>query len=95
MTDSSDGQGGPDSGRGLPGPLSGVFRGTLTRLEVEQGPWVLEADAGARYELLGVPMTATRLAGQVIRVTGRLAADVMTSAQVGPVIEVADIVADD
>lgn len=75
--------------------MSGRFTGRLERLDVEGGPWVLHATDGATYHLVGDLGPARRLLGRRVRVHGRLAPDVMTSAQVGPVVEVASVEPDD
>ena len=91
MADPSHGQGGPGFGRGLPGPLSGQYVGLLARLEVEGGPWVLLVPDGPTYHLLGDLSAGLPLLGRRVQVTGRLNPDVLTSAQVGPVLEVTEI----
>jgi len=67
----------------------------LVRLEVEGGPWVLRVPDGPTYQLVGDLSPARLLRGMTVRVTGRLAPEVMTTAQVGPVVEVTEIVRDD
>jgi hypothetical protein len=71
--------------------LSGQYVGLLARLEVEGGPWVLQVPAGPTYHLLGDLSAGLTLLGRQVRVTGRLNPDVLTSAQVGPVLEVTEI----
>lgn len=60
--------------------------GVVTRLDIEGGVWVLDADDGRRLELLGV-LTGQR-PGEAVLVTGRLRPDLATIAAVGPVLEV-------
>jgi len=94
VADPTHDQGGPGAGRGLPGPISGSFTGVLARLEIEGGPWVLQVPDGPTYQLVGDLSPARLLLGLTVRVTGRLAPEVMTTAQVGPVVEVSQIVRD-
>lgn len=63
----------------------------LARLEVEDGPWVLQVAAGPTYHLLGDLSAGRALLGRRVRVTGRVNPDIVTSAQVGPVLEVTEI----
>ena len=67
----------------------------LARLEIEGGPWVLRVPGGPTYQLVGDLSPARPLLGLTVSVTGRLAHEVMTTAQVGPVVEVSEIVRDD
>ena len=75
--------------------MSGQYVGVLARLEVEDGPWVLQVPAGPTYHLLGDLSAGRPLLGRRVRVTGRVNPDVLTSAQVGPVLEVTEITSAD
>ncbi|MCB0907250.1 MAG: hypothetical protein KDB63_09055 [Nocardioidaceae bacterium] len=56
---------------------------------------MLHAADGTTYHLVGDLGAAHRLLGRPVRVHGRLAPDVVTSAQVGPVVEVSSVEPDD
>ncbi len=55
---------------------------------------MLQVPDGPTYQLVGDLSPARLLLGTTVRVTGRLAPEVMTTAQVGPVVEVSGIVRD-
>jgi hypothetical protein len=63
----------------------------LARLEVEDGPWVLQVPDGPTYHLLGDLSAGRLLLGRRVRVVGRLNPEIVTSAQVGPVLEVTEV----
>ncbi len=56
---------------------------------------MLHTPDGTTYHLVGDLGRASRLLGRPVCVHGRLAPDVVTTAQVGPVIEVSSVEPDD
>lgn len=79
-------------GAGSSEPAGSVtVAGVVRWLDLEGGVWVLDprdgADSGGRLQLLG--LVEPGWAGREVVLTGVLRPDVMTTAQVGPVLEVA------
>lgn len=77
-------------GPGAAAPVSEVeLLGTVRLLDLEGGVRVLALDSGEQLELVGdVPVTSL---GRRCLVRGRLRPELMTTAQVGPVLEVVEL----
>ncbi len=63
------------------------FHGTIEFLDIEGGVWVLTTAAGEHYALFRAP-AALLQEGLEVTITGQIKSDMMTVAQVGPVLEV-------
>jgi hypothetical protein len=66
--------------------MSMTVEGTVERVRIGVGTWVLRAE-GQTYELYKAPSDLLQ-AGATVRVKGKIREDVMTTAMVGPVLEV-------
>ncbi len=55
--------------------------------DIGMGAWSLVSDSGETYELLDPPSDLTQSQGKV-KVEGNIREDVMTTAMIGPVLEV-------
>ena len=64
--------------------------GEVERIEIEGGCLVLRAN-GKAYQLMGVDQQLMQ-PGKMLTVRGRLRTDIMTTCQVGPVIEVVEAI---
>ncbi|BAZ41922.1 hypothetical protein NIES4101_78900 [Calothrix sp. NIES-4101] len=68
--------------------MSITVTGTIQRRDIGMGAWVLVSDEGTTYE---IPRSADKKllqSGQKAKVTGKIRDDVMTTAMIGPVLEV-------
>lgn len=63
------------------------FPGTIEFLDLEGGVWVLTTAAGDHYQLFRAPGALLK-EGQAVVIQGEIKTDMMTAAQVGPVLEV-------
>lgn len=68
-------------------PALQEWSGTIQFLDLEGGVWVLTTATGQRYQLFRAPRELLQ-EGLGVTVTGQIREDVMTVAQVGPVLEV-------
>lgn len=68
--------------------MSTTVTGTIQHRDIGTGAWALVTDDGVSYE---IPRSADKKllkAGQKAKVTGQVREDVMTTAMIGPVLEV-------
>ncbi|MEA5572332.1 hypothetical protein [Calothrix sp. UHCC 0171] len=68
--------------------MSITVTGTIQRRDIGMGAWALVSDEGTTYE---IPRSADKKllqSGQKAKVTGKIRDDVMTTAMIGPVLEV-------
>jgi hypothetical protein len=68
--------------------MSTTVTGTIQHRDIGTGAWALVTDDGVTYE---IPRSADKKllkAGQKAKVTGQVREDVMTTAMIGPVLEV-------
>lgn len=61
--------------------------GQVRRIEMGMGTWAIVSDSGRTYELLNPPKELAK-PNLNVRVTGQVREDVMTTAMIGPVLEV-------
>ena len=68
--------------------MSIKVKGTIERRDIGMGAWALVSEDGKIYEIMrGADKTLLQV-GQKAEVTGDVREDVMTSAMIGPVLEV-------
>lgn len=67
--------------------MSIELEGTIERQDLGAGAWALISTEGQTYELFRAPHDL-RQPGLRVRVTGDLREDVMTTAMIGPVLQV-------
>jgi hypothetical protein len=68
--------------------MSTTFTGKIERRDIGMGAWAFVTDEGATYE---IPRSADKKllqVGQKAKITGQVREDLMTSAMIGPVLEV-------
>ncbi len=65
-----------------------TYTGTIEFLDLEGGVWVLKT-SNEQYSLFRAPKDLLQ-EGLQVEITGQINTDVMTAAQVGPVLEVSD-----
>jgi hypothetical protein len=68
--------------------MSTTFTGKIERRDIGMGAWAFVTDEGTTYE---IPRSADKKllqAGQKAKISGQVREDVMTSAMIGPVLEV-------
>jgi hypothetical protein len=63
------------------------FSGRVEFYDVEGGVWTVVGKNGTRYQLFRAPKRLLK-EGLNVSISGRIVSDVMTIAQVGPVLEV-------
>lgn len=63
------------------------YSGTIEFLDIEGGVWVLTLPSGQQYALFRVPKELLQ-EGLEVTIQGQLKEDMVTVAQVGPVLEV-------
>jgi len=63
------------------------FRGTIEFLDIEGGVWVLTLPSGQHYALFRAPKELLQ-EGLQVTIQGQVREDWVTTAQVGPVLEV-------
>jgi hypothetical protein len=68
--------------------MSITLTGTIQRREIGLGAWALTTDEGKTYEILKGADKNLLKSGQQVRVTGQVRDDIMTTAMIGPVLEV-------
>lgn len=68
--------------------MSITITGTIQRRDIGMGAWALVADEGAIYEILKGADKNLLKSGQKAKVTGKVREDIMTTAMIGPVLEV-------
>ncbi|NWF60226.1 MAG: hypothetical protein HXY43_13415 [Fischerella sp.] len=68
--------------------MSITVTGTIQRRDIGTGAWALVTDEGVTYEILRGADKNLLQAGQKAKVTGNVREDVMTTAMIGPVLEV-------
>ena len=62
--------------------------GKIERRNIGMGAWALVAEDGTTYEILRGADKELLQAGQTASITGKIRDDVMTTAMIGPVLEV-------
>lgn len=68
--------------------MSITVTGTIERRDIGTGAWALVTDEGTTYEILrGVDKNLLK-SGQKATVKGQVREDIMTTAMIGPVLEV-------
>ncbi|MBH8551533.1 hypothetical protein I8751_03895 [Nostocaceae cyanobacterium CENA357] len=68
--------------------MSITITGTIERRELGMGTWALVSDEGVTYEILKGADKNLLKAGQKAKVKGQVREDIMTTAMIGPVLEV-------
>ncbi|MEN9205922.1 MAG: hypothetical protein Q6J68_03010 [Thermostichales cyanobacterium SZTDM-1c_bins_54] len=68
-------------------PTTQEWTGTVEFLDLEGGVWVLTTPTGQRYQLFRAPRELLK-EGLSVTITGQLRQDMLTTAQVGQVLEV-------
>ncbi|MDH6060166.1 hypothetical protein NWP17_06905 [Chrysosporum bergii ANA360D] len=68
--------------------MSITVTGTIQRRDIGIGAWALVTDEGNTYEILKSADKNLLKAGQTAKVTGQVREDIMTTAMIGPVLEV-------
>ncbi|MBF2018452.1 MAG: hypothetical protein IGS23_25295 [Rivularia sp. T60_A2020_040] len=68
--------------------MSITVKGTVERRDIGMGAWALIAEDGKTYEIMRGADKSLLQAGQKAQVTGIVREDVMTTAMIGPVLEV-------
>jgi len=68
--------------------MSITVTGTIQRRDIGMGAWALVTDEGNTYEILKSADKNLLKAGQRAKVTGQVREDIMTTAMIGPVLEV-------
>lgn len=68
--------------------MSTTVTGTIEHRDIGTGAWALVTDEGVTYELPRSVDKKLLKAGQKAKVTGKVREDVMTTAMIGPVLEV-------
>jgi hypothetical protein len=65
-----------------------TITGTIERREIGMGAWALVTDEGVTYEILRGADKNLLKAGQTVKIQGQVREDIMTTAMIGPVLEV-------
>jgi len=68
--------------------MSIKIKGTIERRDIGMGAWALVGEDGQTYEIMRGADKNLLQQGQKAEVTGDLREDVMTTAMIGPVLEV-------
>ncbi len=68
--------------------MSTTVTGTIQHRDIGTGAWALVTDDGVTYEIPRNVDKKLLKAGQKAKVTGQVREDVMTTAMIGPVLEV-------
>ncbi|MEB3217312.1 MAG: hypothetical protein VKN72_13930 [Nostocales cyanobacterium 94392] len=68
--------------------MSITIKGTVERRDIGMGAWALIAEDGKTYEIMRGADKSLLQPGQKAEVTGIVREDVMTTAMIGPVLEV-------
>ncbi|NJM20266.1 MAG: hypothetical protein HC836_08130 [Richelia sp. RM2_1_2] len=68
--------------------MSITVKGTVERRDIGMGAWALVGEDGKIYEIMRGADKSLLQAGQKAQVTGIVREDVMTTAMIGPVLEV-------
>ncbi|KYC38086.1 hypothetical protein WA1_37680 [Scytonema hofmannii PCC 7110] len=68
--------------------MSITVTGTIQRREIGTGAWALVTNEGTTYEILRGADKSLLKSGQQAKVKGEIREDVMTTAMIGPVLEV-------
>ncbi|WP_414566732.1 MULTISPECIES: hypothetical protein [unclassified Anabaena] len=68
--------------------MSITVTGKIQRRDIGTGAWALVTDDGVTYEILRGADKNLLKAGQAAKVTGQIREDIMTTAMIGPVLEV-------
>jgi hypothetical protein len=67
--------------------MSKTIQGKVERKSLGMGAWALVGADGKTYELFKAPQELTKVK-TVVEVTGNIRDDIMTTAMIGPVLEV-------
>ncbi len=68
--------------------MSITVTGTIQRRDIGTGAWALVTNEGTTYEILRGADKSLLKSGQHAKVQGEIREDVMTTAMIGPVLEV-------
>ena len=68
--------------------MSITVKGTIERRDIGVGAWALVTKEGTTYQIMRGADKKLLQSGQKVEVTGKVREDVMTSAMIGPVLEV-------
>ena len=68
--------------------MSITITGTIQRRDIGMGAWALVTDEGDTYEILRGADKNLLKAGQTVKIQGQVREDIMTTAMIGPVLEV-------
>ena len=68
--------------------MSITLTGTIERRDIGTGAWALVTEDGVTYEILRGADKDLLKAGQKAKVKGQVREDIMTTAMIGPVLEV-------
>jgi hypothetical protein len=68
--------------------MSITLTGTIEHRDIGTGAWALVSEEGTTYQILRGADKSLLQEGQKAKVTGQLREDVMTTAMIGPVLEV-------
>ncbi|MGB3650071.1 MAG: hypothetical protein WBA41_02535 [Rivularia sp. (in: cyanobacteria)] len=68
--------------------MSIKVKGTVERRDIGMGAWALVGEDGKTYEIMRGADKSLLQAGKKAEVTGDVREDVMTTAMIGPVLEV-------
>ena len=68
--------------------MSITVTGTIQRSNMGIGTWSLVSDEGETYEILKGADKSLLKSGQKVKVKGQVREDIMTTAMIGPVLEV-------
>ncbi|BAZ04076.1 hypothetical protein [Calothrix sp. NIES-3974] len=68
--------------------MSIKIQGKIERRDIGMGAWAIISEDGTTYEILRGADKQLLQAGQTVNVTGTIRKDVMTTAMIGPVLEV-------
>jgi cytochrome c-type biogenesis protein CcmE len=65
-----------------------TITGTIERRDIGTGAWALVSDDGTTYQIYKGAAKELLKSGQKVKVQGQVKKDVMTTAAIGPVLEV-------
>ncbi|MEM7555539.1 MAG: hypothetical protein AAF378_15860 [Cyanobacteria bacterium P01_A01_bin.84] len=68
--------------------MSITVTGTIERRDIGTGAWALVTEENKTYEILRGADKKLLISGQKAKVTGEIRQDVMTTAMIGPVLDV-------
>ncbi len=68
--------------------MSIKIQGKIERRDIGMGAWAIISEDGTTYEILRGADKQLLQAGQTVNITGTIRKDVMTTAMIGPILEV-------